>query len=399
MITPSISSFYVTGVSYRKTDATLRSRFAISNNHLDSFFSLAPHDKVSEFFILSTCNRTEIFGFASHPDELSEMLCSATEGNIEEFNSISYVKAGEEALLHLFNVAAGLDSQILGDYEIVGQLRKAVQIAKQYRFIDITLSRMINEAIGATRSIRSNTGFSTGTVSVSFAAVQYLKNHFADSLNKKILLVGAGKISRNTCKNIQDYLPGTSITIVNRTFDKAFSIASAFGFRYIKMEQLAEAVNDADAILVATGSEEPIIIPEFFTRIANRLIIDFSIPYNVAPEVANIDGVTLIGIDELSRIKDATLMKRASEIPRVKAIVAEHMDEFIQWHDMRKHVPLLRAVKSKLGSIPADETEDLLKERIQKVINGVAIKMRTHYHPGCHYIEAINDFMSPVSDS
>jgi glutamyl-tRNA reductase len=162
------------------------------------------------------------------------------------------------------------------------------------------------------------------------------------------------------------------------------------------MDALAEKVADADAILVATASPVPVIMKEHITGSGSKLIIDFSIPCNVAPETASLPNVKLIGVDELSRIKDNTLLKRYAEIPRVEAIISEHIDAFVEWRRDRRHVPILHAVKSTLYSLHEGDQDDATHRRIQKVVNGVAVKMRTQNLPGCHYIEAINDFISPV---
>src|SRR5438552_4548258 len=139
-----ISQFYIAGINYKKTDASIRGLFAVNNNHYTSILQKAPSYFLNELFVLSTCNRTEIYGIASCAESLVHLLCSETEGSVETFKELAYIKQGEEAIEHLFNVASGLDSQILGDYEIVGQIKQATKFAKQHGFVSAFLERMVN---------------------------------------------------------------------------------------------------------------------------------------------------------------------------------------------------------------------------------------------------------------
>ncbi|MBI3883424.1 MAG: glutamyl-tRNA reductase, partial [Sphingobacteriales bacterium] len=159
-----ISKFFIAGINYRKTDASIRGQFAINNDRYIQLLSLAPQYGLTELFIVSTCNRTEIYGFAENVSQLCELLCTQTEGSIETFVEMSYIKSGKEAILHLFNVAAGLDSQILGDYEIVGQIKQAVKLSKEHNFIGAYLERMVNGVLQSSKDIRTNTALSGGTV-------------------------------------------------------------------------------------------------------------------------------------------------------------------------------------------------------------------------------------------
>lgn len=398
----AVSSFFLSGISYRKSDAGTRGLFAISQEKLDSVFQSAMDRGINECFVLSTCNRTEIYGFAPSIEILQEIICSATEGSVEQFREIAYSMRGEEAMDHLFRVATGLDSQILGDYEIIGQLKSFVKQFKKAGFIGSHSERLLNEVIRATKLVRTHTDFSSGTVSVSFAAVQFIRQSFPQSVGKKIVLVGTGKIGTHTCKYLVDYLPGNEIILVNRSEQKARVLAGQFSVDSRSWNDLNFILNDADVVLVATGASEPVVKKDFFSTNKQRLIIDFSIPANVDPGVKSLEGLTLIGVDELSRIKDETLQLRASQIPKVEQIIHQQLHAYLEWNDQRKHVPVLKAVKSKLMAIQSDIQGDNhidSTERIQKVINGVALKMRTHNHPGCHYIEAINDFMAPPLDS
>ena len=403
----NLSNFFIAGINYKKTDANLRGQYAINEDQYNQLILLAPELGVTEFFILSTCNRTEIYGFAENVSNLANLLCSQTKGSLDRFNEMAYSNNGNQAIEHLFNVAAGLDSQILGDYEIVGQIKQAVKFSKEHNFIGAYLERLVNGVLQCSKAIRTSTALSGGTVSVSFAAVQYIKEKMDAIADKKILLLGTGKIGRNTCKNLVDYLETKNITLINRTEGKAAELATELGLQYASMDELPKYIHESDIILVATNAVEPVIITSHLINSGQKLIIDLSIPYNVEKSAQELPTITLVNVDELAKIKDETLHKREAEIPQAKAIIAAHIQEFMDWHEMRKNVPVLKAVKHKLqamdscslynnyfSTLSTKATQLNAAEKIQKVINGMAIKMRHQNYRGCNYIEAINEYIA-----
>lgn len=405
-----ISKFFIAGINYKKTDAAIRGQFAINNDQYATLLSLAPSYGLHELFVLSTCNRTEIYGFAEHAGQLISLLCTQTEGNTEDFTRMAYIKNGVGAIEHLFTVGAGLDSQILGDYEIVGQLKLAVKFAREHEFVGTYLDRMVSSVLQSSKAVKTRTAISDGTVSVSFAAVQYIRKRFHTLKGKKILLLGVGKIGRNTCKNLVDYLGTTDITLINRTADKAAELAGELGLQHAPIEQLAQHIDQSDIILVATNAAHPTILKSHLEGKTEKLIIDLSIPYNVEIAAQDLPNVELVNVDELSKLKDETLQKREAEVPKVKLIIDEHMTEFMEWFEMRKHVPVLKAVKTKLqeiqtypfylkGHSPVSTICTIDTDaKIQRVINGMATKMRRENQRGCYYIEAINEFIATGSN-
>jgi glutamyl-tRNA reductase len=401
---PDISRFFIAGINYKKTDAAIRGQFAVSHDQYEKILGLAPAFGLSELFILSTCNRTEIYGFADDAAQLIALLCTQTTGTMETFKELAYCKKGQGAMEHLFEVGAGLDSQILGDYEIVGQLKQAVKFARERGFIRAFVERLVNCVLQSSKSIKNQTVLSGGTVSVSFAAVQYIREKIPAIAGKKILLLGIGKIGRNTCRNLVDYLGTKEITLINRTEEKAFELANETGVKSAPIEQMAGHIAASDIILVATNAEQPTLLCSQLENSGDKLIIDLSIPCNVEKSAGELPNITLVNVDELSRLKDETLQKREAEVPRARDIIAEHHNEFMEWYEMRKHVPVLRAVKTKLKEmhtcpiffrlsgdrIPIHLDTD---EQIQRVINGMATKMRLQNQQGCHYIQAINEYI------
>jgi len=397
-----IAKLCIAGINYKKAEAELRGLFAIDNTQYASILSAAGFLGLHELLVLSTCNRTEIYGFTDDSDTLINLLCSQTAGDAETFRRSAYIKKGMDAVEHIFNVGAGLDSQILGDYEIVGQIKNAAKFAKQHGCIGVNLERLINSVLQASKLIKNNTQLSGGTVSVSFAAVQYIKNYVKDIRDKKILLLGVGKIGSNTCKNLVDYLHTTNITLLNRSHEKASDLAAELKLRSAAMDLLEHEIRFSDIILVATSAAGPVILETHLKNAGPKLIIDLSLPCNVEESARNLPNVHIVNVDELSKLRDETLSKREAEIPKAKAIIADAMKEFYAWYEMRKHVPMLKDLKAKLRQIhfhsldrhaASSYSQETLNIKIQQVLNETAGKIKTVDRKGCHYIAAINEFM------
>ncbi len=268
-----LSNFFVTGINYKKTDTKIRGSFAVGPEQYERILTRAPQFDVRDLFVLSTCNRTEIYGIAENAEQLLKLLCTETQGTADTFSELSYRKNGVDAVIHLFDVSAGLDSQILGDYEIVGQLRKAMKFAKEKGFIHSFLDRTLNQVLQSSKEIKNNTSLSDGTVSVAFAAVQYIREKSDSLQDKRILLLGTGKIGTVTCKNLVDYLPASQITLMNRSPEKAESLALAFNLKTAPFSDLQKEINLADVVLVATDAPEPVILASSLENNTRKKII------------------------------------------------------------------------------------------------------------------------------
>jgi len=390
----NIFDFKVAGINYKKTDSSTRGSYAIGPDQYLRILEKAKQNGNHNFFIVSTCNRTEIYGLAESEKELMQLLCSETEGSYENFEAIAYTKNGWEALEHLFYVGAGLDSQILGDHEILGQIKSAAKLAKAHGVVCPFLERTVNAVLQSSKAVKTHTHISGGTVSVAFAAVQYIKERVKNPEKASILLYGTGKIGRNTCKNLIDYLGTNNIKLINRTEAKAYELAEELDLQYAPASQLDDAITKADIIFVATNSQEPTVLQSQLEDKGQKLVIDLSVPQNVEQSARLLANVEYADVDELSKIKDETLQMRQAELPKAKEIIKEHIAEFSEWYEMRKHVPMLMEVKDKLQELHTHYTTGGSEEKIQRVINTLATKVRRHNIAGCYYIEAINEFIA-----
>lgn len=349
-------NLYNIGVSYKKADTHIRGKFSLSKESQIALLQEAKRIGIDGLFVISTCNRTELTGFAKHPFQLIELLCKFSNGTVEEFNNVSNLYKNQEAVSQLFKIGTGLDSQILGDYEIVGQLKLAFKQAKKAQALNAYLERLITLVLQASKKVKNQTKLSSGTTSVSYAAVQYIIQNLSDYNSKNILVFGLGKMGKHTCKNLAEYTENKKVCLVNRTKEKSIAFGNEHKtIRISDFNKLTEEVNNADVIIVSTASETPTITKSHLTTPKKRLILDLSMPENVAENVTEISNTTLINVDELSKITDETLAVRQQEIPMAEAIIKIHIDEFNAWLHHRKFTPTITLLKESLENIQRDE--------------------------------------------
>lgn len=349
-------NLYNIGVSYKKADAQTRGRYSLSKEKQIKLLKEAKEIGFEGIFILSTCNRTEITGFAEHPYQLIQLLCKYSDGNVEEFARISNVYKGNEAVNQLFRIGTGLESQILGDYEIVGQLKLAFKLAKKYHTINAQLERLINLVLQASKKVKNTTQLSSGTTSVSYAAVQYIIQNIPSYNSKNILVFGLGKMGKHTCKNLAEYTKNKAVCLINRTEEKAISFVKEHtSIRNSTIENLRQEIDNADILIVSTGSDTPTVTKEHLSADKEILILDLSMPENVDTSVSEFENVSLVNVDELSKITLETLSTRQKEVPKAEEIIEVYKEEFNDWLNNRKLVPAINALKESLEAIQKDE--------------------------------------------
>ena len=349
-------NLYNIGVSYKKADAQTRGRYSLSKENQIKLLKEAKEIGFEGIFILSTCNRTEITGFAEHPYQLIQLLCKYSDGNVEEFARISNVYKGNEAVNQLFRIGTGLESQILGDYEIVGQLKLAFKLAKKYHTINAQLERLINLVLQASKKVKNTTQLSSGTTSVSYAAVQYIIQNIPSYNSKNILVFGLGKMGKHTCKNLAEYTKNKAVCLINRTEEKAISFVKEHtSIRNSSIENLRQEIDNADILIVSTGSDTPTVTKEHLSADKEILILDLSMPENVDTSVSEFENVSLVNVDELSKITLETLSTRQKEVPKAEEIIEVYKEEFNDWLNNRKLVPAINALKESLEAIQKDE--------------------------------------------
>jgi glutamyl-tRNA reductase len=354
--------FYAIGLSYKKADAEIRGHFSLDESHKLELLQHAKTNGIESLIVISTCNRTELYGFAEHPYQLIHLLCEHTKGTVEEFQEVAYVHKNRDAIAHMFKVGSGLDSQILGDFEIISQLKVGARRSKKLGLLNSYTERLINSVIQASKRIKTETELSSGATSVSFASVRYIMNTVENISDKNILLFGTGKIGRNTCENLVKHTKNPHITLINRTKDKAEEVAGKFNLVVKDYDQLDEEINKSDIVIVATGALQPTVEKALISCKQELLILDLSIPKNVHTNVTELPNVRLVHMDDLAKITDDTLEKRKAFIPAAEGIIDDIMGEFMAWLDTLKLVPTIQAIKHKLIDLKNSELNNQRKK-------------------------------------
>ncbi|WP_369047634.1 glutamyl-tRNA reductase [Tenacibaculum sp. UWU-22] len=395
------TTFYNIGISYQKADAPMRGKFSLSRENQITLLNELKQNGFDGVFVLSTCNRTEISGFAKHPYQLIELLCKFSEGTVEEFAKIATVHKGKEAIAHLFRIGTGLESQILGDYEIVGQLRQSFKMAKEVGTVNAYLERLLNSVMQASKRVKNETRLSSGTTSVSYAAVQYIIDNVPEYNNKNILVFGLGKMGKHTCKNLAEYTQNKSVCLINRTEDKVTEFVKEHkAIRKSTIENLSEEIAKANVLIVSTGAEIPTVTKKHISVDKEILILDLSMPQNVAKNVLDLPNVSLVDIDELSKITDETLAVRQQQIPLAETIIETLKEEFIDWVHQRSFTPAITALKQSLTTIQKDEInfqkkklENFNEEQAEIITSRLIQKITTQF------VKHLKDEKTSVAES
>jgi len=348
-------TFYSIGLSYKKADAEVRGKFSLDAKAKTNALLQAKESGIESLVIISTCNRTEIYGYAEHPFQLIKLILENSNGTVEEFQRVGFVYKNQEAINHMFRVGTGLDSQILGDFEIIGQIKTNFEESRSLGLVNAFLDRLVNTVIQTSKRIKNETEISSGATSVSFAAVQYIMKSVEDIGNKNILLFGTGEIGRNTCENLVKHTKNEKITLINRTKSTAEILAGKLNLVVKDYADLHQELQKADVLIVATGAHNPTIDKAILNLKKPMLILDLSIPKNVHENVQDLKEVTLIHMDHLSQMTDETLERRKQHIPAAEAIIEDMKLELNTWMNGRKFAPTIQALKAKLNDIVAGE--------------------------------------------
>jgi len=369
-----IIRYYVVGVSYKNADLLTRGKFSLSKFKASLLLKQAKVDGLNELMVISTCNRTELYGIVENPKILIEYLCKFSNGDQAQFYEKGYILSEQRAINHVFRVGCGLDSQIIGDFEIIGQLKKSFYNSKKYNIVNGFSERLINAVIQSSKRIKTETELSSGATSVSFASVHYILKNVSNVKNKSILLFGTGKIGRNTCENLIKHTQNDHIVLINRSEESAQKVAGKFNLVVKNIRNLDNEIAKSDILIVATGADDITVDTSIIANNRPLLILDLSIPSNVDNKLKNLENVTVVNLDELSQLTNAALKKRQKFIPEAIQILNEIQNEFLQWVAHRKFAPTLKALKQTLlnGQQSQKEETDEFSQIVYKLTGKVA---------------------------
>lgn len=351
-----LKNFHIVGISHSHTPVSIRELFSISTTKQQDLLKDAKSLGLESIVVLSTCNRTEIYTQTPNVDLIKRLLVKYTKGSLLLLEEYGYDICGEKAVLHLYNVGAGLDSQIVGDFQIIGQLKSAYRMAEKYEMVNTLLNRIFSHTFQASKKIKNKTDLSNGAASISHAAVQYIKEKVANLDTMNFLLYGTGEIGKTTCDNLVRHMNKHSLTLINRSEDKAAVLAEKYNISYKSEEELAQEIQKADIIIVATGAPEPTVTQAHLRENNSpKFILDLSVPRNVSLDVCKLPFVQLVDIDGLSQVSNEVLSLREQSIPLAQHIIQENYKELQQWVEMQHLSPIFEGVKKGLNMLKEQE--------------------------------------------
>ena len=359
---------FLVGLNHRTAGVDVRERFALANHCDEEHWALPCTGAVSESVILSTCNRVEILA-AGTGDMAEQILCNwakARGTDVEDLRPYVYVHKNLEAVRHLFSVASSLDSMVLGEPQILGQLKTAYRKAVKSRATGVILNRLLHKAFSVAKRVRTETAVASSAVSISYAAVELAKRIFGDMREHKAMLVGAGEMAELAAMHLlQSGIK--EILVANRTHARGQELAKQFNGRAIPFEQMPHYLLDVDIIITSTGSQEPIIRARDI-RVAlkarkNRpmFFIDIAVPRDIDPDVNGLDNVYLYDIDDLREVVEENLATRRDEAAKAAEIVNEEVAYFSKWLASLDMQPTIVDLIKKSQAIAEEELAKTLK--------------------------------------
>ncbi len=363
------------GISYKSADLEIRERFAFSKEEIATFTKqLLTSDKIRGVVILSTCNRTEIYYHApqnSNKDVLQLIMGALTlhKHYYNELKPYFYFKDSEQMVVHLFKVVSGIDSLIVGEDQIIGQVKDAFQFAKEIQSTDKILDRLFSRALETGKKVRTRTEISRGSASASSAAVNLCHQSFPNLNNQNVLMIGAGQTGQLVLNSLRKST-FSSLRIANRTYEKAVELSQLHGGKSIKLDEVDGYLADSDIVFIATDSPEPLVklaavekALKHRTRPQKQLFFDLSVPRNIEEEIGALAAIELFTIDDLTKIVKSTNQKRLLEISAAMEIIHRAEDHFMTWKQEQELVPTILKIKENFQQLNKTEIEEFMKIR------------------------------------
>lgn len=381
----------VIGLNYRTAPVEIREQFSIPPERLPiAIRDMKAWKSILECVIVSTCNRTELYAVVDRenwcPKHVRDFIESWFGISRDAIEPYLYVYEDDEARRHLFRVACGLDSMVLGETQILGQVRDAFLLAQQEQTTGTIFNMLFKQAVTVAKRAHSETGIGENAVSVSYAAIELGKRIFGSYHNKNVLIIGAGKMSELTAKHL-DASGAARVLVTNRTLQRAEELAAKFGGQAYEIERLPSLLLEADVVISSTGSRELVLtkgqIEAAMRKRPSRpmFMIDIAVPRDLDPSIHDVPNVYLYDIDDLEGIVEANIELRRQESIKIEAMIQEEMDAFANWYRSLGVGPVIRALQQKAAAIHGDTMESLrnklpdLTERELKLINKLTKSM------------------------
>jgi glutamyl-tRNA reductase len=353
------------GMNHETAPVQIREKFALERHNIDEAMnSIRGINEIKESIIISTCNRVEIFFTTDNEESARESIIeffSHLSGmQKEELEEILYIHNGKGAIRHIFRVGASLDSMVVGEPQILGQVKEAYRMAVENKLSSVILNRLMHRTFSLAKKIRTETDISGFPVSISFAAVELGKKIFGDLQGKQVLLVGAGDMAELAAIYLLNNKVA-KIVVANRTFSRALEVAEQFHGKAVSFEEIEDQLLEADIVITSAASPEPILhfsqVKEAMRRRKNSplFFIDIGVPRNVEPRINGIENVFVYDIDDLKVITESNIDKRKNEAVKAERMVDEEVIKFDEWLKTLEVVPTIVALKEKFEKICQNE--------------------------------------------
>jgi glutamyl-tRNA reductase len=400
-----------TSINHKTASVELREALHLNSEEIKEYINNAKGNLFTEGLVISTCNRTEIYGVpvnqSAGPRELQNTLMQLksvsglTSDHFQNFLSGNAVK-------HLFSVAAGIDSLMIGDNQIFKQVKDSFQLAEENHFAGFLMKRIFDSAVKAGKRAISETRISEGAVTVSYAAVQLIEKIFSNLNRRSALIIGAGESGELAAKHLFERGIG-KLTVTNRTLERAEKLASSLNAKVLPFNEFKESLHEFDVVLSATSSDNLILTREDILASAKKrgynpvVLMDIAIPRDIDPDVRNIDSVFYNDIDSLNIIVQQNLSKRKEEIPKVEKIIDEEVLSFLNWYnsleaapaikDLRDYFELIRAEevdknKNRFSADDQEKLEIITKRIVNKILHHPTVELKKFTESGMHGDEA-----------
>lgn len=366
------------GFNYKTTPVEIREKFTFNEEQLpEAMITLKDQKSILENVIISTCNRTEVYAVVDqlHTGRyyIKQFLADWFGTEKEAFSTYLHITEDDGAIEHLFRVATGLDSMVLGETQILGQLKQAFLTAQQAQTTGTIFNELFKQAITFGKRTHKETGIGEHAVSISYAAVELAKKKFGGLSDKHVAILGAGKMGELAAKNIQG--AGVSeITVINRTKEKAMLMADKFQANVATMDELSSVLANADILISSTGSESVILSKEDIEKVQKEreektlFLVDIAVPRDIDPEIAKMDQVSLYDIDHLQHIIDDNLEARKAAAEQIELLLEEEIVQFKEWMKTLGVIPVISALRQKALSIQS-ETMSSIERKIPSLTN------------------------------
>ncbi|MEW6740436.1 MAG: glutamyl-tRNA reductase [Nitrospirota bacterium] len=357
----------IIGLNHKTANVETRERLAFNGPKLEEgVFGLKKIPEVKEVAVLSTCNRVELYTCVSNTASAAENIKNFLSGfhNVarSDFEKSLYIHTDTDAIKHILRVGSSLDSMVVGEPQILGQLKDAFDFALSKKTTGILLNKLMKKAISTAKRVRTETRIAENAVSISFAAVELAKKIFTDLSGKSFMLLGAGEMAELAARHLVNN-GVTDVKVANRTYERGCELAKEFNGKAVKFEEFLNELIHTDIVICSTGASTYVLLKDHMQKVMKErkhmpvFIIDISVPRNIDPEINKIDNVYLYDVDDLQDVVDTNILERKKEAEKAEDIIEEEVEKFTKWMSSLDSVPTIVALRQKAEEIKNEEME------------------------------------------